>query len=105
MRKLMQANNNQLSDYDLVLDAQYGKEGTPEREKFRQEALEFSTSLLIHQARKEAHITQQELANRTGTSKSYISRVENGLIEPSAGMFLKIISSLGLRFEIFKPIG
>ena len=49
--------------------------------------------------------TQQELANRTGTSKSYISRVENGLIEPNAGMFLKIISSLGLRFDIVKPIG
>jgi len=101
----MQANNNQLGDYDAVLDAQYGKEGTPEREKFRQEGLDFCTSLLIHQERKEAHITQQELANRTGTSKSYISRVENGLIEPSAGMFLKIISSLGLRFDIVKPIG
>ncbi len=101
----MQANNNQLVDYDAVLDSQYGKEGTVEREKFREEALEFCTSLLIYQSRKEAHITQQELANRTGTSKSYISRVENGLIEPSAGMFLKIISSLGLRFDIVKPLG
>ena len=101
----MPANNNQLTDYDAVLDTQYGKEGTPERAKFRQEALDFYTSTLIHQARKESHITQQELAIRTGTSKSYISRVENGLIEPSAGMFLRIITSLGLRFEIVKPIG
>jgi len=101
----MPANENQLTDYDAVLDAQYGKEGTPEKDKFRQEALDFYTSRLIHQARKESHITQQELARRTGTSKSYISRVENGLIEPSAGMFLRIITSLGLKFEIVKPIG
>jgi DNA-binding XRE family transcriptional regulator len=101
----MQTNNNKLTDYDAVLDTKYGKEGTAGREKFRQEALDFCTSLLIYQARKESHITQQELAVRTGTSKSYISRVENGLIEPSAGMFLRIISSLGLRFDIVKPIG
>ena len=52
----MQANNNQLSDYDVVLDAQYGKEGTAEREKFRQEALDFCTNLLIHQACKEIQL-------------------------------------------------
>jgi DNA-binding XRE family transcriptional regulator len=100
----MPVKNSQLKDYDAVLDAQYGKEGTPERDKFRQEGLSFCTSQLIYQARKEAHITQQELANRTNTSKSYISRVENGLIEPSAGMFLRIITSLGMRFDIVKPL-
>ncbi len=44
-------------------------------------------------ARKREKVTQQELAQRVGTNKSYISRIENGSVEPGAGMFLRILSA------------
>ena len=47
--------------------------------------------------------TQDALAKQIGTNKSYISKIENGLVEPSASLFLRILSALGLRFEIVKP--
>ena len=59
--------------------------------------------LPIYESRKRVKITQQELAQRVGTNKSYISRVENGRVEPGAGMFLRILSALGLRFEVSQP--
>lgn len=49
-------------------------------------------------------MTQSELAKRVGTNKSYISKIENGLIEPGVGLFLRIINALGLKFDIVKPM-
>jgi DNA-binding XRE family transcriptional regulator len=100
----METNNHKIVDYDAILDAQYGREGTSEREQFRREAINFYTGTLIHQARKEARITQQELAGRIGTTKSYISQIENGAINPSVGTFYRIINALGLRVEVVKPL-
>jgi transcriptional regulator with XRE-family HTH domain len=60
--------------------------------------------MVLHQARKEAKMTQSELAHKTGTSKSYISRIENGAISPSVGVFYRLISAMGMRIEIVRPI-
>ncbi len=98
------AGNGMLSSYDDVLDAKYGKEGTPEREEFHRQALAYYTGEILKEARKEEHITQVELARRTGTSKSYISRIENGLIDPTVSSFMKIVNALNLRFELTRPI-
>ncbi|OIP81780.1 MAG: hypothetical protein AUK44_09315 [Porphyromonadaceae bacterium CG2_30_38_12] len=59
---------------------------------------------MIHEIRKEEKITQQELALRIGANKSYISRIEKGLIEPSVGTFYRIINALSLNIEINKPL-
>lgn len=64
----------------------------------------FYTSQILLDARKEAKMTQSELAKKVGTNKSYISKIENGLIEPGAGLFFRIIDALGLRVDIVKPI-
>ena len=45
-----------------------------------------------------------ELAQRTQTTKSYISRIENGLIIPSVAVFYKMIGALGLRIEIVRSV-
>lgn len=99
----MQANPN-VHSMDVVLDELYGKVGTPEREKFRREANAYCVGQIISDARKQEKITQSELARRVGTNKSYISKIENGLIEPGVSLFLRIIDALGLRFDIVKPI-
>ena len=101
----MQTNNHKIEDYDLVLDAKYGKEGTPQRVQFEEEAKAFYASQILLQARKEAKMSQSELAKKAGTTKSYISKIENGVIEPGVGLFFRLISSLGLRVDISKPLG
>lgn len=101
----METNNHQIRDYSAVLDEQYGKEGTPERTKFDEAAYAFYTGQILLDARKEVKVTQSELAKRINVTKSYISRIENGTINPSVGTFYRIMNALGLRVEIVKPIG
>ena len=99
----MQTNNHKIVDYDLVRDAKFGKEGTPERIKAEEAAYSFYSGQILQDARKEAKVTQEELARRTNTTKSYISKIENGVIVPSVGVFYRIINALGLRVEVVKP--
>lgn len=101
----MNTENNMLHSYDEVLDAKYGKVGTPEREAFRREAYAFYMGQVIREARKEEKMSQSELGKRIGANKSYISRIENGLIDPTISTVYSIINALGLRIEIVKPIG
>ena len=49
-------------------------------------------------------MTLSELAAKLHVTKSYISRIENGLINPSVTVFYRIIDALGMRVEIVKPI-
>ena len=69
-------------DVDAQLDAVFGKEGTPERKAAEDRANAFFTGQIIEEARKKANMTQAELAEKIGTNKSYISRVETGKTEP-----------------------
>ena len=100
----MQTNNHQIKNYSAELDKKYGAPGTKEREQFDEEAWNFYTGQILLDARKEAKMTQAELAARTQTTKSYISKIENGVITPSVGKFYRIIAALGMRVEVVKPI-
>lgn len=60
----------------------------------------FFTGQIIEEARKNAHITQEELAARIGTNKSYISWVEKGRTEPKVSTFYRIVAALGLTVEL-----
>ena len=100
----MQKKNN-ITDYDAILESRYGTEGSPERVQFEEEAKAFYAAQLLLQARKEAKVSQSELALRVGTTKSYISKIENGVVEPGVGLFFRLINALGLRIDITNPIG
>jgi DNA-binding XRE family transcriptional regulator len=101
---IMQTNENLLVNIDEIMDAKFGKVGTLERYQFRKDAHAFLMGQIIHDVRKNEKITQTELAKRIGAEKSYISKIENGLIEPGIGTFSRIIDALGLRIEIVKPV-
>ena len=88
----MQAKND-IGSFDAILDAKYGKLGTPEREAFHQEAYAFCAGQIISDARKHEKITQKELAEKVGTNKTYISKIENGIVEPSVGLFFSRTAS------------
>ncbi len=100
----METNNHQTNDYSAVLERKYGKNGTMERAMFDEEAYAFYTSQILLDARKEAKMTQSELAERINVTKSYISRIEKGLITPSVATFYRIMNALGMRVEVVKPI-
>ena len=99
----MQVNPN-VGSMDAVLDKLYGKVGSPEREEFRKEEYSYCVGQLIYDARKQERMTQAQLAEKVGTDKSYISRIEKGAIEPGVGLFFRIIDALGLKVEIVKPM-
>ncbi len=67
-----------LTTFDEHLSARYGAIGTEARTNFDIKAKAFAIGEIIRDARKEAKMTQEQLAERTGTNKSFISRIENG---------------------------
>ena len=83
-----------------ALELEYGKVGTASREKFTIQAHAYYTGQLIENARKNANLTQDELANRIGSNKSYISRIENGKTEPKVSTFYRIAAALGLSVDL-----
>ena len=101
---IMNTREGMIQDYDAVLDARYGAEGTAERIKFEENAYAYYTGQILRDARKDAKVSQLELARRTQTTKSYISRIENGVIIPSVAVFYRMIAALGLSVEIVKPM-
>ena len=86
-----------------MLDEVLGKEGSPERERNRERAWEEYNAQILLDARKNAHLTQSELAQRIGANKSYISKVERGLIVTSVATLYKIAAAMGLTIEL-RPI-
>ena len=67
-----------ITTFDEHLDLRYGKVGTEKRTDFEIKAKAFAIGEILRDARKEADMTQEELAQKTGTRKSFISRIENG---------------------------
>ena len=65
-------------NFDELLDIKYGKIGSKKRDEFEKKAQYFVISEILKEARKEANMTQEQLAEKVGTKKSYISRLENG---------------------------
>lgn len=67
-----------LMTFEEHLDNRYGKVGSEKRTEFEIKAKAFAIGEILRDARKEANMTQEELAAKTGTRKSFISRIENG---------------------------
>jgi len=61
-----------------LLSERYGNKGTESREKFREEAYSYYFGEIIRNRRKELKMSQEDLANRIGKKRPYISRIENG---------------------------
>lgn len=96
----MNGKTTALFDVDAQLNEFFGNPGTPERKAAEQRADAFFTGQIIEEARKKANLTQEELAERIGTNKSYISRVETGRTEPRVSTFYRIAAALGLQVSL-----
>src|SRR5437016_2205164 len=98
MKKKM---NKHVTSFENHLDLQYGKRGNSKREKWEQEFEAFKLGVLIAEMREKKHLTQQELAEKCGTTKSYISRIENNASDIRLSTLMKIITDgLGARLHL-----
>jgi len=93
-----------IKTFDDLLDEKYGAKGTELRDNFDSDSLRFRLGIMLQEARKEAKMTQEELALKTGTKKSYISRIERGLSDIQISTYYKLIE-IGLGKHLNISIG
>ena len=81
-----------ITSFSEHLDKQYGKRGTKKREKYEQEFEAFKLGVMLQDLRKELGMTQEQLAAKCGTTKTYISRIENDASDIRLSTLMRIIS-------------
>jgi DNA-binding Xre family transcriptional regulator len=84
---------------DQFKDKHYGLIGTPKRDELEAGFENFKIGFLIQEARIEKGMTQEELAQKVGTTKSYISKIENNVKEVRFSTLQKIVR-IGLEGEL-----
>jgi len=82
---------NNTKTLDQFKDQNYGKKGTAKRDSLETGYETFKIGALIQEARIEKGMTQEELAIKCGTTKSYISRIENNVKEVRISTLQKIV--------------
>ena len=83
--------NKNITTLDEILDNKYGNRGVSKREKWEQEFEAFRLGVLLEEARTKLGMTQEDLAEKCGTNKSYISRIENNATDIRLSTLMKII--------------
>jgi len=87
----MKKNKPALISFAAHLNSQYGKRGTPKREKYERGFEAFRLGVLLQELRREKGMTQEDLAQRCGTTKTYISRIENDASDIRLSTLIRII--------------
>lgn len=88
----MKKTNKNLTSFADHLDKQYGKRGTKTREKYREGFEAFKLGVMLQELRKDQGMTQEQLADKCGTTKTYISRIENNASDIRLSTLMRIIS-------------
>ena len=95
------ANYKGVQTFDELIEREHGKIGTDSRSEYEEKAQMFIVSVMLKEARKEAKLTQEQLAEKTGTKKSYISRLENGKVDIQLSTLFKIFETgLGRKIQL-----
>jgi len=101
----MKGSKNIIS-FNQLLDTKYGKKGDPKREKWESEYEAFRLGVLLEEARLKLGLSQEEVAKRCGTNKSYISRIENDATDMRISTFMRIVQQgLGGQLELSIDLG
>ena len=92
---------NKIVSWDMQLDKKYGVRGTATRSEFEVKAQTFILGELLKEEREKANLTQAEMAEKTGTKKSYISRIENGRADIQLSTLYRLIEQgLNRKLEL-----
>jgi ribosome-binding protein aMBF1 (putative translation factor) len=93
-----------IKTFDELIEIEHGKIGTESRNKYEESAQMFIVSEMLKEARKEAMLTHEQLAEKAGTKKSYISRIENARGDIQLSTLIRIFEKglnrkIGLTFQ------
>ena len=100
MKKAISKN---LTSFEDHLKKQYGKRGSEKRERYEQEFEAFKLGVLIQEMREKQNLTQEQLAQKCGTTKSYISRIENNASDIRLSTLMRIVKE-GLGGHLFLSV-
>ena len=94
--------DNIIKTYSLedLTDQYIGKKGSPKREQF-----EFDLKLdilgdMIKKARKEQHLTQEQLGKLVGVQKAQISKIENNAKDVRFSTVMKVFEALKAKVRM-----
>lgn len=92
LSKLQSANN--------MLDEKYGEKGSASRAEFDAKAQAWYYAELLREERKKRHISQSQLANLVGKSRTYITALEKGQTDMQLSTFIMMSRALGMNFSL-----
>lgn len=93
-----------ITTFEEHLDQRYGKSGSEKRTSFEIKAKAFAIGEILREARKESKMTQEDLAKKTGTRKSFISRIENGHSDIQLSTLYRLVE-IGFGKRVYLTIG
>lgn len=93
---------NEIYDVTTELEREFGAQGSESWKKAVEQAWDEYNAQILLDARKGAKMTQTEVAEKIGATKSYISRLEHGQIIPSVTTFYRILNACGMKVEVMK---
>lgn len=100
-KEIAKKTKDRVVSWDAHLDKKYGVRGTTSRSEFELKAQTFILGELLKEEREKANLTQAEMAERTGTKKSYISRIENGKADIQLSTLYRLIEQgLNRKLEL-----
>jgi DNA-binding XRE family transcriptional regulator len=100
-KEITKKTKDRVVSWDAHLDKKYGVRGTASRSEFELKAQTFILGELLKEEREKANLTQAEMAERTGTKKSYISRIENGKADIQLSTLYRLIEQgLNRKLEL-----
>ena len=97
--KTKKRTNRRVTTFEDHLEKRYGRIGTKRRAEFEIKAKAFAIGEIIKEERRLAEMTQQQLAEKTGTRKSFISRIENGKSDIQLSTLYRLVE-LGLGRKV-----
>jgi DNA-binding XRE family transcriptional regulator len=93
---------NKLINSEDFLTAKYDATDTESRREFEEKACAYYYGVILRDRRKELKMTQSELAEKAGTARSYISRIERGDTDMQLSSFLRIVHALKMDFALLR---
>jgi DNA-binding XRE family transcriptional regulator len=92
-------NYKNIQSFGELIEVEHGKPGTESRNQYEEKSQMFIISEMLKGARKDANLTQEQLADKTGTKKSYISKLENGKGNVQLSTLIRIFE-IGLNRKV-----
>jgi DNA-binding XRE family transcriptional regulator len=88
---IMKTRENKLVDLEEFIDKEYGIRGIKRRDKFEEGYEAFKLGVMLQEMRKQKNMTQEQLAEKCGTTKNYISRIENDASDIRLSTLMRIV--------------